>query len=114
MTYPEIAARYGVTLEELGWQDRRVTRSGLRRFLIAVWRHSNALSRYYEEWDLIWSSNTWAYREAHGQWHRQIPRLCSDTDRARVAELLGPRSRWPDKNDAFRIKARRWASKRSL
>lgn len=114
MTYEEIAAHYGVTLDALAWPERRVTRLGLRQFLISyyMYRQLNVLGRNPEYWELIWRANVWAQNEALVQWHRRIPRRYSDGDRTRVAWFI--QDSWSKAEPAIKEQALRWAANRSL
>ena len=109
MTYPELAEHYKVRLEDLDWTDRSVTRSGLRKFLILVWRYRQ--TRYHDEWEAVWRSNQFAYHEAMHVWHRRIPGHLSDTDRARVAWYL--KQTLPLNDQKLRTKALRWSENRT-
>lgn len=111
MSYRSIAAKLGMELCEscdlnvhtggwadiprgkIHWQERRMTRSGLRRFLmeaaeIALYRDGYRGGGLGER---IWLQNTWAYRTAMSLGVR-LPRRLSELDRARVLALPGPAS----------------------
>jgi hypothetical protein len=110
LTYSEIARWYDLTLDELGWPDRRVTRSGLRRFLIAIYARLMEKRGLLpvERWEFIWSANRWAYREALSTWHRRLPSRLADIDRARVAAILANRMM-----DQKQLSALKWAKRRA-
>lgn len=114
LTYAEITYHYRVSLHELGWSERRVTRSGLRRFLISYYYHRQltVLGRNPTEWELIWRANVWAQQEALNQWHSRIPRRYSDGDRTRVAWLLAKDRMWGQHGLDYGLQAERWAASR--
>lgn len=69
--------------------DRRMTKSGLRRFLMLVAAIRHKHNRGQPQWLKLYEANTFAQRRALSEYRRVIPRRYSDTDRARVRQLMG-------------------------
>lgn len=111
MTYRELAARYGFELcemcdlnaheqghlqgDRIHWRERRVTHSGLRRFLLLLagpYLVRNGFGSPNREAEWIWMRNVWAYNQALDLGYR-LPRRLSEVDRARVRYLLEGKAR---------------------
>ncbi len=119
MTWDEIARHFGVTrcdgcpaldhvrgqtsFYAVHWYDRRMTKLGLRRYLMLI----SELRLVYldEEYMRIYASNRWA-ADAARQLHIRIPARYSDNDRARVRWLIEHKQNVPDG-------VRRWARGRT-
>lgn len=109
LTYKGVAAWYGFTLDALSWEERRMTRSGLRRILLRIYYLTFVdLMADSEDWVVRWHANQWAYHEALGTWHRRLPSKLADKDRALVAAGIAKAGR---RDDLMRL-AEAWASKR--
>lgn len=80
----------------LHWSPRRVTKAGLRRFLLlsAAIRHSH--NRGQPKWLQIYEQNAYAARRALSEYHVRLPRHLSLTDRAKVRLLMTQDASWAD------------------
>jgi hypothetical protein len=86
------------------WTDRRVTRAGLRMFLMLVAQCIHSDWESLPEWRRLYVSNTWAFNQSLKAGVR-LPATLSDTDRARVRWLISKEENVPDE-------VRRWANRR--
>lgn len=126
LTYPELTTHFGVKLCQGNWYgetgapepdhvlgfadtkvhwypDRRVTKTGLRRFLLLV-----AATKLLGYKDMspamrLYATNTWA-TSAAASLHRRLPRRYSDQDRRRARWLIS-------QGQTVTPSARRWASR---
>lgn len=102
---PELNHAKGALIgSTLHWTDRRVTKPGLRRFLLLAASHD-----YYNlpRWEMIWRRNQWAWRAA-SKLQIRLPSRYADGDRAIVAwELRDVTDPTPEQAAASRWSARR-------
>lgn len=99
MTYDQVATHFGVRRcqecapsidhargQQIGntihWRDRRLTRAGLRHFLILIAGTRLVVGR--EKWRRLWAYNVWAASVARKELHITIPLRLSLADRAYV------------------------------
>lgn len=75
----QTGAQVGNTIH---WADRRVTRAGLRHFLMLVAATRLMVGR--EKWRRVWAYNVWASSVARKELHITIPTKLSASDRAYV------------------------------
>jgi hypothetical protein len=123
LTYVGLAERFGVEIctgwcgeggHNDGWwggkrihfRERRVTRGGLRKFLMlvhdaTVWSQRAAGNQIDRKARWIHSRNVWAYQTAFHELGIRLPRSLSSDDRARVRHLTYA--------DAGSQTLRRWA-----
>jgi hypothetical protein len=107
MTYEEIASREKVSLcpacdewdhkrgsvnpsrGTVHWAPRRVTRIGLRRFLMLVGAIKKRHQRGQPKWQKVYEQNVYAYHRALSEYHVRLSRQLSLTDRAKVRLWMG-------------------------
>lgn len=127
MTYKEIADQEAVTLCHacsewnhkrgsanpsrgvVHWAPRRVSRIGLRRFLMLVAAIKRSHNRGQPRWLQVYEQNTYAYRQALDEYHVRLNRRLSMTDRANVRYWMGKEGVL---SDAENRNIARWAMER--
>ncbi len=85
------------------WADRRLTKHGLRRFLMLV--ASIRLVPIDQAWERLYAYNRWASHTA-AQLHVRIPARYADNDRARVRWLI-------TKEEHVSPQVKRWTRERT-
>lgn len=71
------------------WAERRVTRIGLRRFLMLVAAIKKSHNRGQPKWQQVYEQNQYAYHRALTEYHVRLNRKLSMTDRAKVRLWMG-------------------------
>jgi hypothetical protein len=103
---PDLNHRTGTLVgSTLHWTDRRVTKPGLRRFLLLAASHDIYKQ---ERWELIWHRNVWVVGAA-AKLKVRIPSRYADEDRAKVAWELRTARDHPTFDQAAAL---RWAARR--
>ena len=89
-TYAEIAEKVGIPLGD--WRERRVTRSGIRRFLMANYLMTGPtrapLIERHPEWLKLWYQIQWVRHQARYTLHVVIPPELWAEDKARLAARM--------------------------
>ena len=125
MTYPQIANTLGFELcgdgckrpeynhakgtlrgSTLHWTDRRVTKPGLRRFIMLAASHD--IYGKNPRWWIIWQRNVWT-TQAAAKLKVRLPARYADNDRAKVAWELRAAHTDPT---SIQAAALRWAGRR--
>lgn len=86
------------------WSDRRMTKAGLRRYLMLVASQLLFDFQNLPTWDRLYRANVWAAKAAK-QLHVRIPFRLSEIDRARVRWLISKDPATPDR-------VKRWATRK--
>jgi hypothetical protein len=87
------------------WADRRMSKSGLRHFLMLIGSQRLLDVDSMPPWQRIYTLNTWASAIALSKYHVRLPLDLSAVDRSRV--------RWfATKDPSIPAKVRRWAYRR--
>lgn len=107
-TYAAIGERIGIPLPD--WRERRVTRSGIRKFLMLAYHEIPQNRDDDPSWLRLWAQITWVRNTARYDLHITIPPKLWDEDKARLAAKIT----YAHDDERYRdekAKALRWASR---
>ncbi len=104
-TYASIGERIGIQLAD--WPERRVTRSGIRKFLMLAY-HEIPQDRGHEpSWMRLWAQISWVRTVARHDLHTVIPPQYWAEDKARLAAKIAVS--YETAHDEEKKRALRWA-----
>jgi len=106
-SYAEAASAINITVPLL-WEEKsgRVTRSGIRRFLLAAWTETMDINWADPPWLRLWKQIQWTKAKAK-ELHVVLPPELWDEDKARLAAKIAATrdTRYPEEKE----RALRWA-----